>query len=284
MRVSEEVRKCVVFIGLPITMPDGLQGLSFKGTAFFVSVPSESIKGVYHVYLVTAKHVAKKLEGQTFMIRINTQDGKSALVIGERTQRWYYATDKSVDVALISYLPPKQFDYRHIPTTLFLPDEEIRSKRIDVGDEVFVTGLFAHLTGAARNLPIVRTGNIAMMPDEPVPTKELGDIEAYLIEARSIGGLSGSPAFVRQGNKTYLLGLMHGHWDIPPQSKNDAMRGDEDTYGQVNLGIAIVVPAKKILEVLNQSELADLRRAADEHWRKEHSNQKEQPPGGTGTE
>ena len=267
MRVSEEVRKCVVFIGLPITMPDGLQGLSFKGTAFFVSVPSESIKGVYHVYLVTAKHVAKKLEGQTFMIRINTQDGKSALVIGERTQRWYYATDKSVDVALISYLPPKQFDYRHIPTTLFLPDEEIRSKRIDVGDEVFVTGLFAHLTGAARNLPIVRTGNIAMMPDEPVPTKELGDIEAYLIEARSIGGLSGSPAFVRQGNKTYLLGLMHGHWDV---SEADVDVIKDKTNQSVNMGIAIVIPVTKILEVINQDALVKQR----EQYEKERRDKK----------
>jgi hypothetical protein len=31
-------------------------------------------------------------------------------------------------------------------------------------------------------------GNIAMMPDEVIPT-EFGDIEAYLVEARSIGGL-----------------------------------------------------------------------------------------------
>jgi len=203
------------------------------------------MQGQHYVYLVTAKHVAMKLEGQTFMVRINTKDGKSALIMGKGTQKWHYATDESVDVALIPYLPPERFEYKHIPSTIFLSDETIRGKRIGTGDEVFVTGLFAHLTGAARNLPIVRMGNIAMMPGEPVPTKEFGDIEAYLIEARSIGGLSGSPAFVFKSNRYYLLGLMHGHWDIPPQSKNDAMRVDEDTYGQVNMGIAIVVPAKK---------------------------------------
>ena len=96
-----------------------------------------------------------------------------------------------------------------------------------------------------------------MIPDEPVPTK-MGMTEAYLIEARSIGGLSGSPAFVYKRNRFYLLGLMHGHWDIPPENKNDFV--DMDSFGSVNMGIAIVVPAKKILEVLNQPKLVELRR------------------------
>ncbi|MBA7673314.1 hypothetical protein ES703_81509 [subsurface metagenome] len=274
MRVPDEVRQCVAFIGLPVTIPDAQQGIRFQGTAFFVSVPSESMEGKSYIYLVTAKHVAIKLEGKTFMVRINTNDGKSALVIGEGTQWWYHATDESVDVALIPFVPPAEFEYRSIPTTMFLLDEIIQGKSIGTGDEVFIAGLFAHLTGSARNLPIVRMGNIAMMPGEPVSTKEFGDIEAYLIEARSIGGLSGSPAFVRETvtmglGAFYLLGLMHGHWDIPLQSKNDAMRADEDTYGQVNMGIAIVIPAKKILEVLNQPRMIDARRAGDEARKKE---------------
>jgi hypothetical protein len=36
------------------------------------------------------------------------------------------------------------------------------------------------------------------MPEEPVET-ELGPMEAFLIEARSIGGPSGSPCFVSLG-------------------------------------------------------------------------------------
>jgi hypothetical protein len=127
-----------------------------------------------------------------------------------------------------------------------------------------MTGLFAHLSGSERNLPIIRFGNIAMIPDEPVPTR-IGMIEAYLIEARSIGGLSGSPAFVykrAQGRvKLYLMGLMHGHWDIPPENKNDL--AITDSFGSVNMGIAIVVPAKKILEVINHPELVAIRQEKD---------------------
>jgi hypothetical protein len=97
-----------------------------------------------------------------------------------------------------------------------------------------------------------------------------------LIEARSIGGLSGSPVFVREtiNLKTgddeflsglgpiYLLGVIHGHWDIPPDAKNDIRVVDET--GSVNMGVAIVTPASKLLDVINQDELMEARRQAAE--------------------
>ena len=53
MRVPDEVRQCVVFIGSPIKMADGKVGLDFKGTAFFVGIKSEKIEGVNYVYLIS---------------------------------------------------------------------------------------------------------------------------------------------------------------------------------------------------------------------------------------
>ena len=265
MRVPDEVRQCVVFIGLPTKIGRGEIGIEFRGTAFFVGVPSESIEGLDYVYLVTAKHVAKRLEGKRFLVRINTADGRSGVLMGEGTRWWYHPTDESVDVALITFAPPPQFEYKRIQTSMFVSDEMIRNKRIGPGDEVFITGLFAQLSGSERNLPVVRMGNIAMIPGESIPTS-IGDIEAYLIEARSIGGISGSPAFVRETTDLgigsfHFLGLMHGHWDIPTRQRSYV----EDVYsaGTVNIGIAIVVPAKKILEVLNQPQLLMARRTED---------------------
>jgi len=49
---------------------------------------------------------------------------------------------------------------------------------------------------------------------------------------------------------------MHGHWDLPPGSINDELGGGDHGRASVNMGIAIVVPAKKILETINQPELA----------------------------
>jgi hypothetical protein len=281
MRVPENALKCVCFVGLADVHPEAEKGwkVSLGGTAFFVWHQSEFDPMFAHVYLVTAKHVAAAIQGRNFVVRMNSKDQEQAIwVQGRREDRFYFhPTDPSVDVAVIPYGPARdKFDYEPLPTTMFLTDEIVRSGSVGPGDEVFLTGLFVHFAGSKKNIPIVRYGNIAMLPTEKVPTK-IGDIDAYLIEARSIGGLSGSPAFVREtvnitideegkgeifsapsGRGTYLMGLMHGHWDIPPQAKNDMRTTDEE--GQVNMGIAIVVPATKILEVINQKELTEIRR------------------------
>jgi hypothetical protein len=274
MLVPDEVRQCVVFVGLPYK-EDGQTLVKFMGTAFFVTVPSNEVQGTYFHYLVTAKHVAEKFADGQFLLRANTKDGKALGVSGPGAQWWVHPSDDSADVAVIPFNPPEELEYRPIPSTMFLSDEIIKNRSIGTGDEVFITGLFTHLAGSARNLPIVRMGNIAMMPNELVPTRDYGDIEAYLIEARSIGGLSGSPAFVRatvkgQLGEFYLLGLMHGHWDIPIGTKNDEATMDEDEQGKVNMGIAIVIPSKKILEVLNQPALAQKREEADRKQRRKH--------------
>ena len=280
MRVPEEVRQCVAYIGLEAKGPGGEPALEPLGTGFFVEVKSETTTDRVYVYLVTAAHVVEDVKADQWSIRLNNKEGGSLLLrpaVGEAAayvKWWFHPTDKSVDVAVMPMVPPEELvDYRRLSAAeMFVTEEIIRSNSIGAGDEVFMTGLFTKLAGSKRNQPIVRTGNIAMMPDEPVPTSR-GMLEAYLIEARSIGGLSGSPAFVRTTvqmglGMTYLLGLMHGHWDIPPGAVND-LAEDRDGGGSVNMGIAVVVPARKILEVLNQPGLVELRRQRDEQLRKE---------------
>ena len=278
MRVPDEIRQCVIYLGSPTVMADGRDAMRPRGTGFFVSIPLR-IEGsnTAYIYLVTAKHVADSLGDKPFKIRINTNDGRSMMVnSGDSLTWWTHPTESTVDVAVFPWAPSRElYEYKSIPQSMLLTDAIIQSKSIGTGDEVFMTGLFIHLAGNARNLPIVRMGNIAMMPQETVPTR-FGDIDAYLIEARSIGGLSGSPAFVREtvnfGLGTfYLLGLMHGHWDIPPNVRDDSLAMDADDFlGKVNLGIAVVIPAKKILEVLNHPGLVEMRKNNDEKIRKEN--------------
>ena len=262
MRIQEDVRQSVVFICLPKTSSDGQSGISFVGTAFLVTIPSNAKPGESYLNLVTAKHVAEKTTHSAFLIRVNTKDGFE-YIKGEEIKWFYHPTDKSVDVAVAPLmLSPETHEYKTIPVSRFLSDEIMLQKKIGLGDEVYVAGLFAHVSGSKKNQPIVRTGNIAMIPSELIPT-ELGNIEAYLIEARSIGGLSGSPAFVRETvpiglGESYFLGLMRGHWEISAELKNDFAL-NADFFGRVNMGIAIVIPAKKIMEVLNHPELVDLR-------------------------
>ncbi|MCK4470418.1 MAG: hypothetical protein KAW49_01390, partial [Anaerolineae bacterium] len=51
---------------------------------------------------------------------------------------------------------------------------------LGAGDEVFIVGLFAHLAGSARNMPIVRMGNVAMMDEEPVYSRDFGFMKILL--------------------------------------------------------------------------------------------------------
>ena len=87
-----------------------------------------------------------------------------------------------------------------------------------------------------------------MLPTEKVPAKNFNPMEVYLAEGRSIGGLSGSPVFIRQTvnlmlkgedgddipfaglGQLYLLGMMHGHWELPASfTKGENGRGRQ--YG-----------------------------------------------------
>jgi hypothetical protein len=257
------------------------EGIKLAGTAFFVSAPSD-IPGRNYPYLVTARHVIesirqKSVDGKVYL-RINQRNKTNDIIMSELTQWNYHTSSNNVDVATLQWAPNQAvYDYLKIPTHMAATQEVIDKEGIGCGDEVFITGLFSNHYGQQRNLPIIRIGNIASMPEEPVQTKLLGAIDAYLIEARSIGGLSGSPVFVhlsgmRKGalhsgkEPIYWLGLMHGHFDLS-RLELDEIASDALMDLKINMGIAIVIPVSKILEVLNQEEFVEARKKSDEAYR-----------------
>ncbi len=264
MRVRDAVLNTVLFIGYK----EG-DDIKFVGTGFIVGYPSDLIENWNYTYIVTARHVAIHLGDREFIIRGNTKDKKSTDFTGKPSVWHNHPTDESVDVAIAKIDFGEIHDYQWIGTDMFVNDEIIKNENIGIGDDVFFPGLFT-LLKSEKNLPIMRMGNIAMMnPGRLIPTKSFGNIEAHLVESRSIGGLSGSPVFVlnsdlinRQQN---LLGLMHGHWDVP----ENQVQAAEDSksisiLNKVNMGIAMVVPAEKILETLNHPTLAARRAELDQ--------------------
>ncbi|MFC2013823.1 hypothetical protein ACFLU8_02955 [Chloroflexota bacterium] len=184
MLVPDEVRKCAAFVWYRTT-----SGEKLAGTAFFVSVPMGELCGSF-VYLTTARHVIdgirKNSVDQKVCVRINIRDTTSQSAETDVSNWIFHSSGKSVDVAILPWAPPiDRVDYLSIPISMAATGEIIGQKGIGAGDEVFLTGLFASHFGQKRNLPIIRIGNIALMPEEPIVTKELGLIDAYLVEARS---------------------------------------------------------------------------------------------------
>jgi hypothetical protein len=303
MRVPDEIRKTVLFIGVKEDLPEW----EWKGTGYLIAVPGYphiSQTASHHegkrwvtttmvpfVFLATARHIAEKLEGKDFALRANKQDGSLAILEGHATQRWWYhpTEKKYVDAAVTIFSPPNlhELDIHWVGLDLFVDQERIATSNLGVGDEVFLAGLFTEVKETTKNIPIVRIGNLAMMPGERIPFKDGKLIDAYLVESRSIGGLSGSPVFVRETitipaglrmkpgfklndcndptptnpdveslqvagvGRIYFLGSMIGHWDAPT--------GFIVTEKEVvNMGISPVVPAHKIKEILFQTELMDM--------------------------
>lgn len=265
MIVNDEVRKCVAFLAIQ----DANNGeFIFKGSGFFLGreLKDDPTKASA-VHFVTARHVidrARNTGTLKIFIRVNQKGGDAAWVETELSQWQSHPTNASIDVAMLPFGIPENLDHIVVPLSMGATEGKLKEFQVGLGDEVFITGLFRHHRGNRRNIPIVRVGNISCLVEEKVVTKDYGEIDAYLIEARSIGGLSGSPVFLnlagmrsvagvttlRSGPHFLLLGLIHGHYDVPI-SRVDA---NDLTPEAVNTGIATVVPFQHIEEVFSHME------------------------------
>lgn len=281
MRIHEIIRKSVIFIG--ITRLDG----SFQpyGTAFIVGW---KYKGYAINYLVTAKHVVEDMAAtrRPRVGRINTKSGEAEIGNLSDGPWFYHPSIKNCDVAVSPFSGSQDtFDFALVDVLEnSLSDKYISENDIGCGDEVVTTGLLTNHFGATRNVPIVRTGNIAAMPEEPVNLGPYGFQSVYLIESRSIGGLSGSPVFLNTPpfrvvnhqiqstagqNRTYIMGVNIGLFttlalgDALPISELD---NRETILESMSAGISIVVPIQRVIEILEGDELENRRKIAVENF------------------
>ena len=152
---------------------------------------------------------------------------------------------------------------------------------IGPGDECFVVGRFVNHEGKQKNLPTVRFGCISQMADEPILQNCGYKQQSFLVEAKSIGGYSGSPVYtyippgtIRYGVENWLdkILMQHGPWllgvvwgqindwmPIMNEQGQPINSNPKSAQVMINTGIMAVVPAWKIRETLN-SESASLRR------------------------
>lgn len=273
MHVPDSIRECVGFIS---RRKGGDDEDHFLGTCFFVAIGVAENQN--YLVAVTAKHVIEQAASKyttSVYIRVNEKDGLSCLHETNEAD-WKFHPDPRCDVAVAMLNledVDSRFDARGFSTSMFLTRDASVRKQVGVGDECFSVGLFVQHSGSSRNLPVVRMGNIAAMPEEDVRTKNY-NYAAYLIDCRSIGGQSGSPVYVfvdphvdsdlattekrlirlvqpgkRDAKSFQLMGLIHGHWDLEEydltSQKIESLR--------LNMGIAIVVPATAILDALTHN-------------------------------
>jgi hypothetical protein len=271
--VPPELKKCVAFIF--IEQPT--QQLIPNGTGFFIIVKGPSGGG--WGYLVTAKHVLMSERSHslypTVWVRINKRAGgvenlRLDLIPDGGGKNVFVHTDPSVDVAVvpIRYPDPNIYDTVALTDDLLAAKGDFQKLDIHEGSDIFFVGMFLPHLGVARNYPIVRFGKVALLSDEPVSWDgALTDL--YLMETMSFGGNSGSPVFFylgadnRPGVLTLgpatlrLAGIMEGYFgEYEPM---EAVQTNVTPATRVNYGVAAVIPAYKIHEILYGPELEGLR-------------------------
>lgn len=290
MRVPKDLLRSVLFLGHGDER-EGKGGIKPFGTAFLLNYERSN-------YLVTVKHVALAASEGPFLIRVNMKDGTAQNRHTDEEVQWVPHPDCDVDLAVAEF----NYDFagcdaNAIPADIIGTEEKLNSEWIGVGDQAYAIGLFWVLHGKKRNLPVVHTGNIALLPgDETVPVRDWDNpqddaarkwVEGYLIEAQGLSGLSGAPVFARptfispehisEGKHVYarlpridlvLLGLWQGAWDA---KTDDILTIDRGRQMRVPVGMGVVVPATKLVEVLEMPELKNKRAKADERRDAENS-------------
>lgn len=253
-----------------------------------------------HIYAVTNKHVARHSRNPFPVIRLNTIDGKTD-ILALTPDDWIPHPDgDDLAIAPIDF-PPDNLDYFPIDSELFLTRENLYGGKpsdnfvVGAGDDTFMVGRFTNHAGEQRNTPSLRFGSVAMLPFEKVKLdKEANNHmqEAFLVETRSISGYSGSPVFVYQPSISEAeIPLPDDGYDYPTNwiaSISDLMgsvrflgidcahvRKYEKVINRMyvehpngwqvetNTGMAIVIPAWRLMTLLNKPELVMQRKEKD---------------------
>jgi hypothetical protein len=301
MQVSDIVLKCAAFIGHPAAHGSFV----VDGTAFFGYVTEEEQD--FH-YIITCTHVVwperaelpKEYSGSPsgkISLRVNLENGEPKVFESDRSE-WVFHKDKWVDICAFAVDARRseeadKVDWAPINLgTLCVTPENASQYGLSLGDEIFMTGAFVGRIGERKNIPVVRIGNIAAMPSEPVDNAA-PRAPAYLIEIRSLGGFSGSPVFLNLQSSRHNRRLIFGPVKIIPQDGSEEKEvvlvpyrligmmlashrgkhpGDFISEGETdiripgdaefNAGIGVVMPAEQIVRFLMDTPALKEGRAA----------------------
>jgi hypothetical protein len=254
------------------------EGRGFGGSGFICGVPIGKFAHAY--YIVTNKHVAAG--DHAGYARITCLDGSEAVIPTPcKGWRFHPAGD---DLAVFPVdLPSSSWS---IPWNNFAAE----TSNLGPGDDIFILGRFIRTDGTQSDNPVARFGHVAMGGTEVVPNGRGEGQRSYLVEALSLNGYSGSPviafgmqfqmdkkrgislaygppgasnpipSYPGKPGPPLLLGIVWGHF--PDKEEVRDRKGEphpDGLYVQRNSGIACVVPAWKLRELLESEELIEMR-------------------------
>lgn len=248
------------------------------GTAFIVGYPIPGSSQKVVPLVVTAKHV---VGDQTKVIgRFTTKEGKTPATVEYDLAALRLAgdlwehQDPGVDLLVFRTLHFEQAKYNAVPLDLIASKQTFVAQQIQSTDRVVWPGLLVNFMGSARNYPVLRSGYVALIPDEPVQMRyRVGtrDIETrqevLLVDGTAVPGASGSPvflwpgprlqggAFAVGGTQPHVLGVLHGFYPAIPREILEINVSRTARLFAENSGVAIIFPAWRLREILESPRI-----------------------------
>jgi hypothetical protein len=272
--ISEQKEVVAFLFGNVHQIVDGKPVTAYMvlGTAFLIEYPDKRGGPDYgFYYIATAKHVLRDTDGKfipSVDVRLNLrsasgedQTDKVQLPVTDANGNllWLHSNDDADEAVVLPFLPDMQkFEFKAIPTDMFVSDSELKSDAVQEGDNLYFIGLMAQFYGTKRNSPVVRRGTLAMMTDEKVATLT-GPQKVFIAELQSWPGNSGSPVFlnlngfrgstISVGGGLKFLGILLGSF----LNKVSGTVGNLQFIGGdgANTGISLIVPAASLKAILD---------------------------------
>lgn len=280
-----------------------------RASGFLLKYPLEELESRYVVYLITAKHnILESIKDQGFISVCMTTSPKINGI--SKLEDWHLDDNTDLAVSIYNPRPFLTHDGRNISRKRVFSKNMLAKKDDENIVECAYTlsiGLFSNYYGKTREQPILRFGNIAMIPKDKISIKlptenggvETKDVEAYLIEQKSVGGMSGSIVLGTSNDlagRAKIIGIIYGHYDdLNDKNQNDYENQTEEqqcqnikkdcdniysqcqkieqqmqkTYKRmksINSGISIVIPSYKILELLEREDVRKEREDAKKRY------------------
>jgi hypothetical protein len=282
------------------SLTEAQKGERYGGSGFLVAVRLKENPDWWDCYVVTNWHVIQKAKSP--VIRLNRRDG-SVECIQTIAEQWFRHTDGDDVAVLPLDVEFENLRVWTINSEDFVTPQRIFDEDIGIGDDVVMIGRFVNHEGRQKNSPAVRFGNIAMMAEEKIITDNGLAQEAFLVEVRSLPGYSGSAVLLyspcaindmserrdgrmkgeyKAGEKPegltydmgdlnwvnpkgpFLLGIDFCHIHRKASVRRpDGSKVKDGWFVEENTGMAGVIPAWKIAEVLDLEELVAMREKDD---------------------
>lgn len=261
-RVPEDALETVVFLYPAREAAE--QGRKVGASGFMVAQPFIHGFGL-HMYTVTNRHCVEGRGTTTIRAMTKTDAGSVPVFVDAKECDWIFHDD--YDVAIYRWEDGAPEVAAHSSTSLLRRDEMAHLK-IGPGEDVYIIARFIHHDGGQRNLPIVHTGMVGMLPLEPIknPYTDKDEYD-FLVETHSRGGYSGSPVNLyilpnqvdlgirrNVGPQILVLGVMWGHINTIHYVTDPKIKGKNKRTGHVvklDTMVAGVVPAWEIMDLIN---------------------------------